>query len=56
LLALESAESSNSVFDTLSLSSGVNRDLLNKSMQDNEKIGELMQGICKDREELDQLT
>jgi len=53
LLALESAESSNSVFDTLSLATGVNRDLLNRSLQDNEKIGEMMQGINKDREEID---
>jgi hypothetical protein len=56
LLALESAESSNSVFDTLSLATGVNRNLLNKSLQDNEKIGELMQGIAKDRDEIDQLS
>jgi len=50
---LESAESSSSVFDTLSLATGVNRDSLNKSIQDNEKIGDLLQSIQKDREEID---
>jgi hypothetical protein len=30
--------------------------MLNKSMQDNEKIGELMQDIAKDRDEIDQLS
>jgi hypothetical protein len=38
------------------LATGVNRNLLNKSLQDNEKIGELMQGIAKDRDEIDQLS
>jgi hypothetical protein len=38
------------------LATGVNRNLLNKSLQDNDKIGELMQGIAKDRDEIDQLS
>jgi hypothetical protein len=38
------------------LATGVNRNLLNKSLQDNDKIGELMQGIAKDRDEVDQLS
>jgi hypothetical protein len=38
------------------LATGVNRNSLNKTLQDNEKIGELMQGIAKDRDEIDQLS